>query len=155
PARRYNPGLPHGGRNMNLLPALALAMLISDDACSARLDHLLTVYREFGLPLPPAGASLVQKTNADREAYLDICVVSEKDWLKDGGTRVPIGKPDPVALRKDASFGGLAAAIQYHERGWRSLARAAFRQWLSRHPDNRAERQLAFDAWQYWVYQFA
>ena len=45
---------------MNLLPALALAALISEDACSARLDHLLVLYREYGLPLPAPDAPLLR-----------------------------------------------------------------------------------------------
>jgi hypothetical protein len=140
---------------MNLLPALALATLIfNDDACSARLDQLLADYRHYGLPLPPHDAPLVRGTGRGGP-YLKICPVSEAD--RGEYTRMPVTtvKPDPVAIGKTAYYGRLDFAIQCHERGWRSLARAAFRQWLAHSSIYRAERALAFEAWKYWYYQFA
>jgi hypothetical protein len=138
---------------MNLLPALALATLISDDACSARLDHLLTLHREYGLPVPPPDASLVRCAYGDR-AYLVIGPWSEvaRAHPKQQGWSLMVVKPDPVALGNQVDYGRLDLAIKCHERGWRELARAAFRLWLARTRD-RAERQLAGEAWWHWYYQ--
>ena len=139
---------------MNLLPALALATLISDDACSARLDRLLVLYRDYGLPLPPPDAPLLRNTwgGTPPSAYLSIDVWPRPDRaeLEKLGWYATIVKPDPVALGKDVSYGRLDFAIACHERGWRALARAAFRKWIATTQYQRAERQLAFDAWHYW-----
>lgn len=139
---------------MNLLPALALATLISDDACSARLDRLVALYRAYGLPLPPPDAPLVRNTwgGTPPSAYLSIDVWPRPDRaeLEKLGWYATTVKPDPVALGKDVSYGRLDFAVQCHERGWRPLARAAFRKWIATTQYQRAERQLAFDAWHHW-----
>jgi hypothetical protein len=141
---------------MNLLPALALAALVSDDVCSARLDNLLVLYREYGLPLPPPDAPLVRKTG-DGWAYLDFGPVPEDEeaQLKKAGWAIAIVRPDPVALGNEVRYGRLDFAIQCHERGWHALARAAFRKWLAGDSYLPAERQLAWDAWYYWYYQLS
>jgi hypothetical protein len=167
---------------MNLLPALALAPLISDDACSARLDQLLAVYREYGLPVSPPDAALVRKATSGiySKVYLEICSWSEEDaaqFNRDDCSGVVV-KPDPAALGSDLIPGELGFALQCHERGWHALARAAFRKWLTpdpslfltferrrdsdecgenprSQPNARAERQLACTAWRYWYDQLS
>jgi hypothetical protein len=138
---------------MNLLPALALAALISDDACSARLDHLLSVYREYGLPLPPPDAPLLRMRHTAGASHLDFGPISKEDETrsKKWGWSATIVKPDPVALGHEVQYDRLDFAIKCHERGWHALARAAFRKWLGK-PTHYlcAERQLAWDAWFYW-----
>ena len=108
---------------MNLLPALALATLISDDACSARLDGLLSVHREYGLPVPSPGASLVRIASDSGQACLLIRLLSEEEvaLFNKWGTPAVV-KPDPFALGSEVEYGDLTFAIKCHERGWRTLA---------------------------------
>jgi hypothetical protein len=137
---------------MNLLPALALATLFSDDACSARLDHLLTVYREYGLPVPPPDAVLVRgqdERGADAHLVIRTWSGAEQARLRDLGWFFTVVKPDPVALGIGVEYGQLDFALACHERGWRALARASFRKWLAR-AELRAECQLAREAWHHW-----
>lgn len=136
---------------MNLLPVLALVALVSDDICSARLDQLLAVYRECGLSLPPPGASLVVAPVGpggpdERFFRLEIRPLAAGPAWHERATPV---KPDPVALT-GYDYGDLRFAVQCHERGWKSMARAAFRKWLSK-AERNAERQLACDAWEFWL----
>jgi hypothetical protein len=151
---------------MNLLAALALVALVSDDACSARLEQLLAVYREYGLPLPPPDASLMavpvgtafwpDGQRADiRVRPLGIRPLTPELAARtnDFGERVAALKPDPVALA-GYDYGDLWFAIQCHERGWEPLARAAFRKWLAK-AERCAERQLAYDAWEHWLAELA
>ena len=64
---------------MNLLPARTLALLVaSDDVCSARLDRLLAIYREYDLPFPPSDAKLVW-LHEPRGKYLEIHQRSAED----------------------------------------------------------------------------
>jgi hypothetical protein len=140
---------------MNLLPALALATLLSDDVCSARLDKLLVLYREYGLPISAPDAPLVRRAG-DGWAYLDFPVSGDEETqLKKAGWSVTIVRPDPVALGNGVQYGRLDFAIRCHERGWHALARAAFRKWLTQSTYLPAERQLAWDAWYYWHQQLS
>jgi hypothetical protein len=151
---------------MNLLPALALVALASDDVCSARLDQLLAVYREYGLPLPPPDASLVLAPTTDgfapagsefRFFRLELRTFTPEEAARTDsrGDRATTVKPDPVALFHDNyASADFHFAIQCHERGWKPLACAAFRKWLAK-AERRAERQLAYDAWEYWLRELA
>src|SRR5579871_5930127 len=122
---------------MNLIPALALAtVILSDDACSARLDQLLAIYREYGLPLPPPDASLVRNTSPQYDS-IGIRVISPEDvdHAARQGITITTVKPDPVSLGKAVlQYGDLDFAIKCHARGWKPLARAAYRKWLKK-PD--------------------
>jgi hypothetical protein len=141
---------------MNLLPAMALATLLSDDVCSARLDKLLVLYREYGLPISAPDAPLVRRAG-DGWGYLDFGPVSgvEEAQLKKAGWSVTVVRPDPVALGNEVQYGRLDFAIRCHERGWHALARVAFRKWLAQATYLPAERQLAWDAWYHWYEQLS
>jgi hypothetical protein len=139
---------------MNLLPALALLALASDDVCSARLDNLLSLYHEYELPVPPPDAQLVWMSTP-RGKYLEITRRTKEDEKLDQfrGFVVKVVKPEPASLT-DTDLVDLDFVLHCHARGWKSLSRAAFRQWLAK-TDQRAERELACDAWRYWVGQLS
>jgi hypothetical protein len=140
---------------MNLLPALALAALVSDDVCSARLDHLLAIYRDYGLPFPPPDAKLL-RFEVPRGKYLELrrWTKADEERHKFHGTSARVVNPDPAAL-SGTEFADLELAVHCHARGWKPLACAAFRKWLATRAEQRAERQLACDAWAYWVDQIS
>ncbi len=139
---------------MNLLPALALLALASDDVCCARLDSLLTTYREYGLPSPPPDAQLVW-LNVPRGKYLELAQRTKEDEERDKfhGFTVKVVKPEPASLA-DTGLVDLDFVIHCHARGWKSLSCAAFRKWLAK-ADRRAERELACQAWSYWLNQIS
>jgi hypothetical protein len=141
---------------MNLLPAVALVMIASDDAVSARLDHLLAIHRSYELPLPSPDAVLVRFTYSpggnQRTTALAFCEPSELERLTGNSwcQSVTVVKPDPVTLGTEVDFGDLQFALQCHERGWRALARAALRKWLTVSAEQRGDRTLARLAWSHW-----
>jgi hypothetical protein len=161
---------------MNLLFAILLfAPLASDEVCSARLDRLLAAYREYGLPLPPPDAKLVQFVSRSGQVGYDAGRASKDvppgqtciGFSLDGRTvlgnfnepgevySIEPAKTDPTTFDKSVNLADLQIAIQCHARGWRKLARAFSRQW---HYENasfpeieRDEAYLASFGWAYWI----
>jgi hypothetical protein len=150
--------------------ALFLAPLVSDDACSKRLDYLLALYDSYGLPHPPPDASLVLLTQGHGIPYENDSAGFGKwsfsegptlGFTRDGktaldefgkpfavGTIKPV-KPDPN-LTNDADLGWLEDAIQFHARGWKSLAVVSFRKWMERYSWWTPEKKLHSLAWDHW-----
>src|SRR5688572_30232061 len=105
---------------MNLLPALALAAVVaSDDACSARLDQLLTLYRGYELPFPPPDAKLV-RLDVPRGKYLELRQWTQKDEAggRFPGSNMVVVKPEPASLA-GTNVAELDFAIHCHARGWK------------------------------------
>src|SRR5438067_5162074 len=129
--------------------ALTLARFASDPVCTARLDRLLALHREYGLPLPPPEAQLVQFSLEPGERFpspagRSVCVYPDERFLGfslDGrtvldsfGGRIEVdsiaaAKPDPMMLGTYSMYDALVFALQYHSRGWTFLSRAAYREW--------------------------
>jgi hypothetical protein len=147
--------------------ALFLAPFVSDDVCSKQLDYLLTLYDSYGLPHPPPDASLVLLTQGHGIPYetegFGKWSFSEGPTLgftRDGKTALDefgkpfaVGtiksvKPDPN-LTNDVNRGWLEDAIQFHARGWKSLAVAAYRKWMERYSWT-PEKELHSLAWDHW-----
>jgi hypothetical protein len=147
--------------------ALFLAMLSSDAFCDAQLDRLLAVHRETGLPAPPPNASFVRYIPRPVVTMREGKKVTERGaaalgFSRDGRTvldyygdpfeveSLTVVKPDLKVLGADADLGWLEDAIEYHARGWGSLARTTFRRWaVSNNPRDAAEL-LRLRAWYYW-----
>lgn len=144
-----------------------LALFTSDDYCTAHLDRLLSWHREYGLPLPPPEAQLVQYVSEPTILWRDGKRVVEPGepglgFSLDGRTVLGIWnqpeevasvvgvKPDPTTIGNDVTFGWISFAVACHERGWGPLARAALRRWTLANCGWDTEEVIARDAWHHW-----
>src|SRR6516162_3913090 len=127
-----------------LVPAFLYVILSipSDKTCTAQLDQLLSLYREYALPLPPPDAPLVRFVYGPYPCFTKDGDLSEMDGLPGVGfalsnSTVLVGasehsslhlmtviKPDLTSLGQDIRLRDLHFAIQCHARGWEQLARA-------------------------------
>jgi hypothetical protein len=58
--------------------ALLLAMLSSDEVCTAKLDRLLALSHEYGVPLPPPDATLVRYVPRPQVVFREGRLVTER-----------------------------------------------------------------------------
>jgi hypothetical protein len=156
--------------------ALYLAMLSSDAACSAELDRLLALRDHYGLPHPLKDAVLVRFVRAPRVGFEpggkrnvsrydpelgyspDGCTVFGLRNFHSKNSPVEVEsfvkvKPDPAVLG-NLIPAELEVALEFHARGWTSLARATYRRWL-RGLEWEPDASLAKAAWRYWYVRIA
>jgi len=168
-----------GVRPMNLLFAvLPFTLLASDKVCTKHLDRLLAIHQEYGLPLPPPQAKLVQFMvysgqvgySAERATkYVHpgaLCLGFSIDgrtvlgnfnepW---GVDSIKPAKPDQTALEKNNEQADLLLAVQCHARGWTTLSRAVYRNYLTENRElldpewNWGEDNLVTIAWDHWLF---
>ena len=164
---------------MNLLLAvLSFALLASDKVCTKHLDRLLAIHQECGLPLPPPQAKLVQFMVRSGQVGYDAGRATKYvdpgtpclGFSLDGRTvlgnfnescgvdSVEPAKFGQTALGKNTEQADLLLAVQCHARGWTTLSRAVYRNFLSenrelREPEwNWGEDNLAAFAWDHWLF---
>lgn len=142
---------------MSFTAALFLALLSSDDFCSQHLDRVAALHREFGLPLPPREAKLVECKESGK-LFLAFTVDGVTLWPDRRWklTSIKPVKPDVERLRGIDSVDWLVLAVVAHERGWKPLARVAMRKWaawLQQFHWCDAEQDLGYTALDYWETQ--
>ncbi|MCI0702695.1 MAG: hypothetical protein L0241_16570 [Planctomycetia bacterium] len=157
--------------------AILLATLSSDEFYTARLDRLLALHQEYGLPLHPPDTQLVRFVSEDSGVVGFSAGKAQKSvfprtprlgFSRDGRTvlghfnepgeveSIAAVKPDPRTLAGDVELGDLLLAIQCHARGWTSLSRAAYRRWLAEKTDWAwGEDYLAWIAWEHWIFRLS
>lgn len=137
--------------------ALFLALLSSDDFCTKQLDRVAALHREFGLPLPPREAKLVEFNGHDK-TVLAFAVDGVTLWpnYRCRATSIKPVKPDLDLLREADSDDWLVLALVAHGRGWEPLARAAMRKWVAwllQFHTWDVEEDLGYTALDYWERQ--
>jgi hypothetical protein len=162
---------------MSLSVIVAVLFSWPDAVCTAQLDRLLARHQEYGLPLPPPDAALVQfalepgKVFCNTQGRRENLYPGERflGFSLDGRTvlgsfnkriepdSIASAKPDPATLGEDLKLADLTLALQCHSRGWTFLSRAAYREWRLREIEGPGarwssdEEGLESIAWDHWL----
>lgn len=137
-------------------PSPSVAQICNDD--KETLAKLLTLYKELGLPLPPADAELVRLRNGAVGFRIKPTPKTEHPMLLIGASKHYLDRnDDPQVIQPtlkgiaDATvdWQDLLLAIQFHARGWDEIAKSLLQQTQNR-GWGLPEELLHARAWDYW-----